>query len=114
VMRAVLTPHVADLTAVSNIEEAIAAIESGRADLILADAVTIGCDMNEAAKLALVANETGAQLAILWPSPQRTIEEAAAAHGVALLIAKPINAADLVSRLTSLMAGELSPAGIAA
>ncbi|WP_293968379.1 ATP-binding protein [Sphingomonas sp.] len=114
VMRAVLTPHVASLAAVSNVDEAIAIIDSGEADLILVDAATLGSDMSQAGRLALSGNAAGARLALLWPSPDREIEEAAAAQGVELLIAKPINATDLVARLTSLMVGTPSPAGIAA
>lgn len=95
-------------------DEAIAIIDSGEADLILVDAATLGSDMSQAGRLALSGNAAGARLALLWPSPDREIEEAAAAQGVELLIAKPINATDLVARLTSLMVGTPSPAGIAA
>jgi signal transduction histidine kinase len=114
VMRAVLTSHVASLSAASGVDEAISAIERGEADLVLTDAATIQSDMDEAARLVSAGIPYGARLALLWPSPEKTIEDAAAAHGVALLIAKPINAAELVARLSSMMAGEASRAGIAA
>ncbi|MDO6413988.1 ATP-binding protein [Sphingomonas sp. BIUV-7] len=114
VMRAVLTPHVATLAARSGADEAIGAIEAGEVDLVLIDAATIGSDMIEAGKLVSAGFPYGTRLALLWPSPERAIEEAAAAHGVALLIAKPINAAELVARLNGLMTGDISPAGMAA
>ncbi|QJU57465.1 tetratricopeptide repeat protein [Sphingomonas sp. AP4-R1] len=114
VMRAVLTPHVASLTAVAGVDEALPAIEAGEADLILVDAATIATDMAAAGRLVSAGNPHGTRVALLWPSPERTIEEAAAAHGVDLLIAKPINAADLLARLAAAMIGDASPAGIAA
>jgi signal transduction histidine kinase len=114
VMRAVLSPHVASLAAVADLEGAMAALDAGETDLVLADAGSIGADMTNAGLLASAGNTARARLALLWPSPDRAIEDAAAAHGVALLIAKPINAADLVARLNALMPGETPPAVIAA
>ena len=116
ILRAVLTPHVAAFDLAAGLAEAETRLAEAAADLVLADAATLGSDMGQVrALVAAVRPEiSGSRIVLLWPSPDEQVQADATAAGVALLIAKPVNAVELVSRLKALYAAESREAGIAA
>ena len=114
VLRALLTPLAAAVTAVPSLDEARATLAAAPIDLVLADGATMGLDMAAVAALAAEVTAHGALLALMWPAPDEAIRTAAREAGVTLMIAKPLAAPDLVSALKGAYGKAGSPAGLAA
>ncbi|UAK24470.1 ATP-binding protein [Sphingomonas nostoxanthinifaciens] len=99
IMRALLTPAVGSLRIVASLDEALAAIAAGGVDHVVADGGTLGLDAGRAGAVADAAHAAGARLTLLWPQPDASTADDLRARGVTHLIAKPIQAPDLLAAL---------------
>ena len=104
VMRSVLGAHVAGTLVAATADDAECLLQSETVDLVLADGATLGLDIATATRLAQAAVAGGGRMALLWPAPDEAVRSAIAAQDIALLIAKPISAVDLVAAVKSLYA----------
>ena len=114
IMRSVLDPQVAGIEIVAGGIDAERVLAASPIDLVLADGAALGLDPKVAGALACAAAGQGARTVLLWPAPDEAVRAAVAQQAdIALLVAKPIGAADLVGAIKSLYT-PLTPAEIAA
>ncbi len=99
IMRALLAGETGGVGFAPDLPRAIAALEKQGVDHILADAGTLGLDVEVAARVATMAAEAGAHFTLMWPTPSPALIADLRARGVHHVLAKPIAAADLIPAL---------------
>ena len=114
-LKASLGPQVGSIEVAASVDLALAALQTRRVDLILAEGRTLGADTAAAGEaVARLAGEAaGAKVSVLWPGSPDDVQGLIGA-GAAHVAQKPIGAADLVRQLKALFAApatmeEMSP-----
>ena len=114
ILRALLGPHVHGLNIVSDADAAIAAVERGGIDHVVADGATLGLSLETVEHLVSITAASGARLTLLWPSPDADAVAELTERGVTHLLSKPMSAPDLLAALKMVYTTSISNRDIAA
>ena len=114
IMRALLAGECAGIQFVTNVEDAVRALDAGNYDHVVAEGSSLGLDPASAGTLAAACAAAGARFTLLWREPDQTLRADFAEQGVSHVVAKPISAPDLLSEMNRVYGGPIASRNIAA
>jgi len=114
IMRALLAGECASVQFVTEVPQALEALDTGTIDHVLAEGTALGLDAAGAGALAAACAAAKARFTLLWREPSPALLEEFAKEGVIHVVAKPITAPDLLSEMNRVYGEPIASRNIAA
>jgi CheY-like chemotaxis protein/anti-sigma regulatory factor (Ser/Thr protein kinase) len=99
IMRALLGGESATIEFVLDVPSALAAVQEGTIDHVIAEGSALGLDPASAGEFAAACAAANVRFTLLWREPTAELLNEFATNGIAHVIAKPISAPDLLSEM---------------
>jgi len=114
IMRALLAGECASVQFVTEISQALDALNTGAIDHVLAEGTGLGLDPVTAGTLAAACADAKARFTLLWREPTPELLAQFAEEGVSHVVAKPISAPELLSEMNKVYGEPITSRNIAA